>query len=1124
MRQFISVVFLLLLLLCSCQQLPTDPSDPEIERSQFVVAPGYQVSLFAAEPMLANPVQMAWDTRGRLWVLCSPTYPQLEPGKEPADFLVILEDTDEDGRADRHTVFAAGLLVPTGFEFGDGGVYVANQPDLLFLADTNGDDRADVRKTLLSGFGTEDNHHAISAFTWGPGGNLYFQSGIFLHTQVETPHGLIRADDGAVFEFRPRELKLGLHVYGTGTNPWGHAFDRWGQNFLTEGPQGGIWYLTPGQVPFWAKERVPGIKQPPKSCGVTFASGGHLPADMQDVFVLNAFKNRAVHRYRLDDDSSGFSAQEIVPPLIVSKEEYFRPVDVKMGPDGAIYILDWYNPIIGHMQYNFRDPRRDHHHGRVWRITARGRPLVARPDIEGSSILQLLENLRSPELYTRQQSRRRLYELDPQAVVSNLDEWVAELDPSDPGYEEARLNALWTYQTVDAVAPALLKALLRSSDSRVRAASTRVLRYWRDRVPDALDELAVQIEDSHPRVRLEALVALSHIPSLLSMELALSVLNQAMDRYLEYALTLTVNALREIWEPAYDAGRFDFGGPDRLSFVLGTVPSQGAAGELLVQLMDGRVSLRDRSQVVQVIAHNGNPQVLADLVRFAEDNFDAPLLTETMQALTVAARERNVIPARNLGFPGGQFAHRNEKLKAAAIRLAGAWGREMHDIFRNYLTLGSPRIDAAVVDGLLFLGDEKSRAVLIEISETGSRELQIQATGALAVIDLPEASRRAAALLAATHTVEPARLLAAFLGREGGARSLALALADVDLNPDTSKLALRYLNSVGTRVPDLRQAFSNSAGLGSGPLELSPVEVARLVRQVENSGDAGRGEELFRSPELNCLQCHAIGGGGGHLGPDLSGLGTGSPLDYIVESVLFPNQQIREGYEAWEVSTLDGDFHSGILVRETGDEMVLRDAVHEEIAVPLKKLVKRRQTGSLMPDGLTTPLTEAELVDLLRFVSEAGTPGPFSVPDRPIVRTWRVLESLPLNLAALVQEHEVLPAGVEELGWTPRYSLVSGLLPTGKLRIESRFPILASCRLEVTTPGSVGMRLNSTAGLTLWIDRQPVSVQGRPVFELSQGEHHFIFAVDRSHIKEGIRVEFVRVPLSSSRFQVINGR
>ena len=329
---------------------------------------------------------------------------------------------------------------------------------------------------------------------------------------------------------------------------------------------------------------------------------------------------------------------------------------------------------------------------------------------------------------------------------------------------------------------------------------------------------------------------------------------------------------------------------------------------------------------------------------------------------------------------------------------------------------------------------------------------------------------------------------------------------------------------MGTRVPGLRQVLSDSAGFSSEPLELSPVELAGLVRQVENAGDAGRGEKLFRSPDLNCLQCHAIGGGGGHLGPDLSGLGTGSPLDYIVESVLFPNQQIREGYEAWEVSTRDGDFYSGILVRETGDELVLRDALHEEIAVPLDEVANRRQAGSLMPDGLAAPLTQAELVDLLRFVSEVGTPGPFALPDRPIVRTWRVLESLPADLAAPVQEHEVLPAIVEDLEWTPRYSLVSGPLPVTELRSQNPLPVLARCRLEVTTPGLVGLRVNSTAGLQLWVDRQPVSLQGRPVFELGRGEHHFTFAIDRNQVGEGIQVEFVRVPSSPSRFQVINGR
>ena len=199
--------------------------DPNAVLGALNVAPGFEVNLFASEPMIENPIQMAWDTAGRLWVICSPTYPQLDPAQERSDYIAVLEDTDNDGRADRRTIFAEGLLVPTGIEFGDGGVYVANAPDVLFLADTDGDLKADVRRTVLSGFGPEDNHHAISAFVWSPGGGLHFQSGIFLHTQVETPYGVIRADDGVIFEFTPRKMKLDRYVYGSGINPWGHDFD-----------------------------------------------------------------------------------------------------------------------------------------------------------------------------------------------------------------------------------------------------------------------------------------------------------------------------------------------------------------------------------------------------------------------------------------------------------------------------------------------------------------------------------------------------------------------------------------------------------------------------------------------------------------------------------------------------------------------------------------------------------------------------------------------------------------------------------------------------------------------------------------------------------------------------------
>ncbi|MGH9340178.1 MAG: PVC-type heme-binding CxxCH protein [Acidobacteriota bacterium] len=214
-----------------------DPHDPEAERRTFKLLPGFEVNLFASEPMIGKPVHMTWDSQGRLWVACSQVYPQVTPGEEPNDKIIVLEDSNDDGRADKSTVFADGLLVPTGLELGDGGVYVANAPDLLFLKDTDGDGKADLRRVVLSGFGTEDNHHAISAWRWGPGGWLYFQEGTFLHAQVETPHGLVRMENGGVFQFRARSMELNVFADYRASNPWGHMFDRWGQSILLDNPQ-----------------------------------------------------------------------------------------------------------------------------------------------------------------------------------------------------------------------------------------------------------------------------------------------------------------------------------------------------------------------------------------------------------------------------------------------------------------------------------------------------------------------------------------------------------------------------------------------------------------------------------------------------------------------------------------------------------------------------------------------------------------------------------------------------------------------------------------------------------------------------------------------------------------------
>src|SRR5690606_34393514 len=207
----------------------------------FELAPGYEINLFASEedfPELANPVAMNFDNAGRLWVAVMPQYPQWKPKTPMSDKLVILEDTDGDGKADTSSVFVDDLHLPTGFEFGYGGVFVAQQPDIVFLKDTDGDGKADVRIRKLMGFDTADSHHGLSAFEWGPDGGLYFSEGTFKQSQIETPYGPVRLSDAGVWRYDPRTEKFEVFSSFSFANPWGHVFDRWGQNFIADASPG----------------------------------------------------------------------------------------------------------------------------------------------------------------------------------------------------------------------------------------------------------------------------------------------------------------------------------------------------------------------------------------------------------------------------------------------------------------------------------------------------------------------------------------------------------------------------------------------------------------------------------------------------------------------------------------------------------------------------------------------------------------------------------------------------------------------------------------------------------------------------------------------------------------------
>ena len=529
---------------------------PAEAKASFTLPPDFEITLFASEvefPDLKDPVAITFDGQGRLWVTTNPSYPQYLPGTPPDDKILILEDTDRDGKADKQTVFARGLHLPIGIELADGGAYVSLQPNLHFLKDNDGDDVADTNDVILHGFDTADSHHSISAFESGPGGEMYFQEGTFHFSQIETPYGPERVKNAGVFRYEPKTEKLDVYVSYGFANPWGHCFNDWGQNFVADASGGANYFAAAFSGDLDYPRKHPNLKEflvkqwrPTSGCEIV--SSRHFPEGMQGDYLINnciGFQGTLQYRFKTEDKpQSGYSADP-VEPLVRSSDPNYRPVDLVLGPDGALYIADWFNPLVGHMQHSLRDPNRDHVHGRIWRVTHKNRPLVEPAQVVGASIENLLELLKTPELRTREKARLELRVRDEAQVMAAVDKWLAGLQGDGSATEHLRLEALWVKQQHNVVDLSLLKQLLASKEPKARAAATRVLCYQRDRVPEVLTVLETLVNDEHPQVRLEAVRALSFFDSQAALDVAVQSLIYEQDDYLEYVLKETTTTLDE---------------------------------------------------------------------------------------------------------------------------------------------------------------------------------------------------------------------------------------------------------------------------------------------------------------------------------------------------------------------------------------------------------------------------------------------------------------------------------------------------------------------------------------------------------------------------------------------------
>ncbi|GAB5402150.1 MAG: L-sorbosone dehydrogenase [Aureliella sp.] len=1104
---------------------------------EFTVAPGWEITLWAQNPLLNKPIHMNFDPQGRLWVASSEAYPMIEVGQSAPDKVVVLEDTTGDGVADSSTVFAEGLLIPTSIAPGNGGVYVAQSTDLLFLKDTDGDGKADVRQRVLSGFGTEDTHHNLHTLRWGPDGRLYMNQSVYTRTDTETPHGVVRLRAGGGLRLDTQRMEMEIFFRGL-WNSWGHQFDRYGQSFLSDGAGfAGLGYTFPGAT----FRPTPGVREQldlispgnwPKFASLEVVGGKAYPASWQGSLITCDFRANRVARFSLADDGAGFVTKQ-EDDLVRTSAATFRPIDVKQGPDGALYIADWSNPIINHGEVDFRDSRRDRWHGRIWRVkwVGDGAPVDApAATIAGASTKQLLDNLLSEDGFVRDQSRRLAFE-QPQETKRELPSWT-ERNTSPV----ARLEALWIHEGLDIANEDLLRECLSAEDARIRAAAVRVLSHWSDPATAlgamvselaAMELLSASIRDSHPRVRLESVRGLARLGTADAAQLALGAVDQPVDRFVDHALTLTIRELADPLMQRIENGQWPESSDDiaetkrserQLETVLTKVDPKLASGYLSKKLAADGVPADGSGPWIDLIAAAGQPRELDMLLASISDGMLDPAATaKALRALAKAQRLRKVRPASKLGRVAQLVKVPDDGIRLAALELVGLWKMGGQSALVQKVALDEAvgeNVQRAAVDALRAIGGKPASAALgAVLQEAESAAIGQAAALALASVDPQKAAEPLLQLLAGESEEEPALALwRRILSSRNVGKVVAPQLAAAKLPQHVIAAGLRAMNDGGRNEQELSaalSALSTAAAKREWTAELQAEYVAMLP-----DADPHRGELIYRRKELACTSCHAIGGIGGRVGPDMTSLGASAPADYIVESIFAPNAKIKEGFHSVSVATEDGRVFTGIEIKSDSEEIVLRDSNNKEQSIPQSEVIGKKAAASLMPTGVVDRLSINEQADLLRFLTELGKPGPFDASAGGVARSLEIFAGT----------HRIEQQGAEKItrgevdGWKSVAAMVDGTLSRDELQELTRQPInialvhvYARSHIQQAEASEATFTISSPLA-ALWVDGKEVeateTTSDSRLFktELTAGHHVVIARLDARELPSKLKI------------------
>jgi putative heme-binding domain-containing protein len=634
--------------------------------------------------------------------------------------------------------------------------------------------------------------------------------------------------------------------------------------------------------------------------------------------------------------------------------------------------------------------------------------------------------------------------------------------------------------------------------------------------------LAARVADEHPRVRLEALRALARIPTARAAELALSVADKPLDSKLEYALWLTINDLAEPWLAAVKSGAWKPAGRDKqLEFALKAIePAQ--ASDVLGQLLGSAPLPKDGSGPwIDLIGQAGGPKELFRLYnQIRLEGFDEAGTFRALAALNQAARLRNTRPRGDFSSLRKLLSDPSERVRLESIRLVSSWkeigdySAMLQDVARNKET--SRNIGEAIVIAFRERGGIDGFVCLLPLAKSEDAVIRRQAVIGLAATRLDKAMPTVIEFLTSLNAeVDALEFWRSLLNIKGAAPALAKALPKSGLPPVVGKAGLRAAREGGRNEPDLVLAITRGSGLDEGEVSLSEAELKQLVADVQSKGDPARGEAVYRRKDLSCVSCHSIGGAGGKVGPDMTSLGASAQVDYLIESVWFPNKKIKEGYHAVIVETKDNEEYSGVLVRESNEQIVLRDATAKEIAVAKNNVANRRiGTLSLMPAGLIDGLAPQERIDLFRFLSELGKPGPFDATKGNVARLWRLRPAAHTDEQS--GEDKIIASDLNARPWSPLFANVNGTLPVAAIhevlppndyQRHGITALYAGTQLQVTKAGTISFKLAGALNPSVWIDGNAQSPATEFNAALPSGTHTIVVRLDPKKLPEAIRLE-----------------